>query len=134
ETTDTGVIMGLLSLGAGVAIGYVIGTNTGRKTFDASFDTMRKSAEETWNRPDVHEVVEKTTESTYQLRQELADGAKRAVAVASDAVKRVEQKVNEATDEFVSPETETTYDGDVVSDPAQSTESSGADWSNEGGS
>lgn len=126
--------MGLLSLGAGVAIGYVIGTNTGRKTFDASFDTMRKSAEETWNRPDVQEFVEKTTESTYQLRQDLADGAKRAVAVASDAVKRAEQKVNEATDEFVSPETETTYDGDVVSDPAQSTESSGADWSNEGGS
>ncbi|GAA4827949.1 hypothetical protein [Garicola koreensis] len=126
--------MGLLSLGTGVAIGYVIGTKTGRKTFDASFDNVRKNAEETWNRPDVQEFVEKTTESTYQLRQDLADGAKRAVAVASDAVKRAEQKVNEATDEFVSPETETTYDGDVVSDPAQSTESSGADWSNEGGS
>lgn len=126
--------MGLLSLGTGVAIGYVIGTKTGRRTFDASFDNVRKNAEETWNRPDVQEFVEKTTESTYQLRQDLADGAKRAVAVASDAVKRAEQKVNEATDEFVSPETETTYDGDVVSDPAQSTESSGADWSNEGGS
>lgn len=126
--------MGLLSLGAGVAIGYVIGTKTGRETFDASFDNVRKSAEDTWNRPDVQEFVEKTSESTYQLRQDLADGAKKAVAVASDAVKRAEQKVNEATDEFASPQTETTYDGDVVSDPAQSTESSGADWSNEGGS
>lgn len=126
--------MGLLSLGAGVAIGYVIGTTTGREKFDAGFDNVRRSAEETWNRPDVQEFVEKTSESTYQLRQDLADGAKKAVAVASDAVKKAEHRVNEGAEEFSSPETRTTYDGDVVSDPAQSTESSGADWSNEGGS
>lgn len=126
--------MGLLSLGAGVAIGYVIGTKSGREKVDAGFDNVKKSAEDTWNRPDVQEFVEKTTESTYQLRQDIAAGARKVVAVASDAVKKAEHKVNEATEEFTAPETETSFDGDVVSDPAQSTESSGADWSNEGGS
>lgn len=126
--------MGLLSLGAGVAIGYVIGSKTGREKVDAGFDNVRKSAEDTWKRPDVQEFVEKTSESTYQLRQDLADGARKAVAVASDAVRRAEHRVNEATEEYTSSEGRSTYEGDVVSDPAQSTEAEGADWSNEGGS
>lgn len=125
--------MGLLSLGAGIAIGYVIGTKTGRDSFNDGLNNAIRSAEDTWNRPEVQDFVAKTTETTTHLRHDLAEGAKKAAAAASEAVKKAETLVEEVAEEFKPPETKTTYNGDVISDPGQSTERKGTDWANEGG-
>lgn len=125
--------MGLVSLGAGIAIGYMIGTKTGREKLNSGFDHAIRSAEDTWNRSDVQDFVAKTTDSTSQLRHDFAEGAKKAAAAATDAMKKAESRVEEAAEEFKPPQTEATHTGDVVSDPAQSTERKGSDWSNEGG-
>lgn len=143
--------MGLLSLGAGVAIGYVIGTKTGRDKLDTGLSTVKKNAEETWNRPDVQDFVHRASDTATKVAHEAAGGAKKAAAAASEAVKKAaekteeaevavseivdeaEEKVEEAAEEFTGPETHSTYRGDFVSDPAQSTERKGSDWANEGG-
>ena len=125
--------MGLFSLGAGIAIGYVIGTKTGREKANDGLNSAIRSAEDTWNRPEVQDFVSKTSETTTQLRHDFAEGAKKAAAAASDAVKKAEGMVEEVAEEFKAPETKTTYRGDSISDPGQSTERKGTDWANEGG-
>ena len=122
--------MGLFSLGAGIAIGYVIGTKTGREKVNDGLNSAIRSAEDTWNRPEVQDFVSKTSETTTQLRHDFAEGAKKAAAAATDAMKKVE----EVAEEFNPPETKTTYNGDSISDPGQTTERRGTDWADEGGS
>ncbi|GAB3848422.1 hypothetical protein [Nesterenkonia populi] len=144
--------MGLISLGAGIAIGYAIGTSKGREKVETTFDSAKKKAGETWNRPDVQDFVSKTSERAEELAHEVADQSRRAAAYASDAVKKAaeqadaaadkaediideaEETVQQAAAEYKSPETKTTYNGDVISDPGQTTERKGTDWANEGGS
>ncbi len=85
------MIMGLLSLGAGVAIGYVIGTKSGRE----SFDSFKKSAGEKWNDPKVQDAVRKAEETANNVAHDVAGRAKEAVTAASGAIK---DGLSEATD------------------------------------
>lgn len=143
--------MGLLSLGAGVAIGYVIGTKTGKDKLDSGIGNVKKTAQETWEREDVQDFVHKATDTATKVTHDVAENAKKTAAAASEALKKAADKADEATgkvddivdeaeefveekaEEFASPKTKTTYNGDVVSDPSQSTERKGTDWANEGG-
>ncbi|WP_022873843.1 hypothetical protein [Nesterenkonia alba] len=154
--------MGLISLGVGIGIGYVIGTKTGREKFDRAIESARTTAEETWNRPDVQDFVHKASDTASQVAHDVAESSRTAAAYASEAVKKAaeqaaeaaakaedaaetaeekvaeateaaEEKVEEAAEEYRPPQTKTTYNGDVVSDPGQSTERKGTDWANEGG-
>ncbi|GGE60517.1 hypothetical protein GCM10011401_04250 [Nesterenkonia cremea] len=85
------MIMGLLSLGAGVAIGYVIGTKSGQK----SFDSFKRTAEEKWNDPKVQDAVRKAEETANSVAHDVAGRAKEAVTAASGAIK---DGLSEATD------------------------------------
>ena len=85
------MIMGLLSLGAGVAIGYVIGTKSGQK----SFDSFKRTAEEKWNDPKVQDAVRKAEETANNVAHDVAGRAKEAVTAASGAIK---EGLSEATD------------------------------------
>lgn len=143
--------MGLVSLGAGIAIGYLIGTKSGKAKVDASFDNVRRTAQETWEREDVQDFVSKATDTATKVSHDVADGARRAASAASEAVRKAAEMVDEAEDavddvvdeaedlvsekaeEFRAPETASAPRGDVQSDPAQSTERKGTDWANEGG-
>lgn len=143
--------MGLLTLGAGVAIGYFIGTKTGKEKLDAGIENVKKTAQDTWEREDVQGFVAKTSDTASRVSHDVTESAKKAAATASDLMKKAAEKADEAeekvsevvdeaedfvqqkAEEFKAPQTETTYNGDVVSDPAQSTERKGTDWANEGG-
>lgn len=143
--------MGLVSLGAGVAIGYLIGTKTGKEKVDAGFENIKRTAQETWEREDVQDFVSKATDTATKVSHDVAEGFKKGASVASEAVKKASEKAEEAeeavaevideaedvvaekAEEFNSPETARTGTGDVQSDPAQSTERKGTDWANEGG-
>lgn len=143
--------MGLISLGAGIAIGYAIGTTKGREKVESTFESAKKKAEETWNRPDVQDFVSKTSERAEEFAHDVAEQSRKAAAYASEAVKKAseqaddvagraediideaEEAVQEKAEEYKAPQTKTTYNGDVVSDPGQTTERKGTDWANEGG-
>ncbi|WP_150460992.1 hypothetical protein [Nesterenkonia ebinurensis] len=143
--------MGLLSLGAGVAIGYVIGTKTGKEKFDRGIESVKTKAQETWEREDVQDFVAKTSDTATKVSHDMAESTKKAATAASDLLKKAAEKADEAeekvsdvvdeaedivqekAEEFKSPQTKTTYNGDVISDPGQSTERKGTDWANEGG-
>lgn len=147
--------MGLLSLGAGVAIGYVIGTKNGKEKLDSTVESAKKTAEEKWNDPKVQELVTKASDTATKVAHDVAEGTKKAAAYASETVKQgaekaeaaaeaaeetvsdaadaAEETVAEAAEEYTAPQTKTLPNGDVVSDPSQSTERKGTDWANEGG-
>lgn len=112
--------MGLVSLGAGIAIGYMIGTRSGRDKFNDGLNAAIRTAEDTWHRDDVQDFVAKATDSTSQLRQDFADGAKRAAAAASGAARQAEQMVDAAAEGFAASQREPAYDGSVVTDPDDS--------------
>lgn len=85
------MIMGLLSLGAGVAIGYVIGTKSGQR----NFDNLKRTAGEKWNDPKVQDAVRKAEETANNVAHDVAGRAKEAVTAASGAIK---DGLSEATD------------------------------------
>ncbi|GAB3194006.1 hypothetical protein [Nesterenkonia suensis] len=127
--------MGLLSLGVGMAVGYVIGTKTGRE----GFDKARRSASEAWNDPDLQEKIQDTvssaTDTAGRVAQEVAESARRAAAAAAEAVRQGATEASDTFDEeFHAPETVPSSHGDVDSDPGLSTEKDGSDWAQEGGS
>lgn len=143
--------MGLVSLGAGVAIGYFLGTKTGKEKLDAGIDRAKQTAQQTWEREDVQDLVAKASDTATKVSHDVAESAKKAASVASDSLKKAAEKADDAeekvadvvdeaeetvaekAEEFRAPQTKTTYNGDVISDPGQSTERKGTDWANEGG-
>lgn len=126
--------MGLVSLGAGVAIGYLIGTKTGRDKVDTSIESVKKTAQETWEREDVQDFVSKATDTATRVSHDVAEGAKKAAAVASDAVKKASEKAEEAEEAVADVVNEAE---DIVEEKAgefTSTDREGTDdWTNEGG-
>lgn len=140
--------MGLLSLGAGIAIGYVIGTKTGREGFERGVESVKSTASETWHDPKVQDAVRRAEETANTVAHDVADRAKKAAAAASEAIRSgvaeaeetvedaadaVKETADEAREKSSSPETKATYNGDVLSDPGLTTERKGTDWSDEGG-
>lgn len=76
--------MGLISLGAGVAIGYMLGTDKGRE----NLGKLRQSAEEKWNDPKVQDTVRKAEETANNVAHDVASRTKEAAAAASDIFKQ----------------------------------------------
>ncbi|MVT26308.1 hypothetical protein [Nesterenkonia alkaliphila] len=113
--------MGLLSLGAGVAIGYVIGTKTGREKAEAGLENMKKTAQQTWDREDVQEFVSKASDTATKVSHDVAEGAKRAAAVASDALKKAAEKADEAEEKVADVVDEAE---DIVEEKAEESEGS----------
>ncbi|WP_120003529.1 YtxH domain-containing protein [Nesterenkonia muleiensis] len=126
--------MGLVSLGAGVAIGYLIGTKTGRDKVDARIENVKRTAQETWEREDVQDFVSKATDTATKVSHDVAEGAKKAAAAASDAVKKASEKAEEAEEAVADVVDEAE---DIVEEKAgefTSTDHKGTDdWTNEGG-
>lgn len=87
--------MGLLSLGAGVAIGYVIGTKTTRADVERGLEKVRRTAEDTWNDPKVQDFVKKTEQTANEVAHEVAERSKAAAAAASEAMKNRAEEAEE---------------------------------------
>lgn len=117
--------MGLLSLGAGVAIGYVIGSKRGRAQLDEQLENVKKTAEETWHRPDVQDFIHKASDAANRVSHDVADTAKRAAEMASDAVKKAAEKAEQAEAAVA----------DVVDEAEETVERAAqrATWEEEGG-
>ena len=88
--------MGLLSLGAGVAIGYLIGTQTGRNKVDEGIEQAKKSAQETLGREEVQDFVSMASDTATRVTHEIAENAKRAAKSASEALRKAADKADEA--------------------------------------
>ncbi|NDK31471.1 hypothetical protein [Nesterenkonia haasae] len=88
--------MGLISLGAGVAIGYLIGTKTGQSRVDAGIESAKKSAQETWEREEVQDFVSMASDTATRVTHEVAEGAKKAAKSASEALRKAADKADEA--------------------------------------
>ncbi|MGQ7787427.1 hypothetical protein [Nesterenkonia sp. K-15-9-6] len=126
--------MGLLSLGVGMAVGYVLGTKHGKE----GFEQARRSASEAWNDPDLQEKIQDTVSSVGdtagKVAQDVAEKTRRAATAAAEAVRRGGAEAAETfEEEFHAPETVPSSHGDVDSDPGLSTEKEGSDWAQEGG-
>lgn len=88
--------MGLLSLGAGVAIGYLIGTKTGKDRVDLGIENAKKSAQDTWEREEVQDFVSMASDRATRVTHEVAEGAKRAAKSASEVLRKAADKADEA--------------------------------------
>lgn len=88
--------MGLLSLGAGVAIGYLIGTKTGKNRVDAGTEHAKKSAQQIWEREEVQDFVSMASDTATRVTHEVAESAKKAAKSASDTLRKAADKADEA--------------------------------------
>jgi hypothetical protein len=88
--------MGLLSLGAGVAIGYLIGTKTGKNRVDEGAHHAKKSAQEIWEREEVQDFVSMASDTATRVTHEVAESAKKAAKSASEALRKAADKADEA--------------------------------------
>lgn len=96
--------MRLFTLGAGVAIGYIIGSKRGKAELERSLNTVKKNAAETWKDPKVQETVSKAGDTAKQYVSTVADSVKKRADEASapltdkavDVAARVEDTVKKA--------------------------------------
>ncbi len=117
--------MGLVSFGAGVALGYVLG----HRNSAADVERARQVAAQAWQDPKVQETVQRVESTANAVANEFAQKSQEVLASAAEAVKQVLAESSAATRQEPDPSSE-----DIVSDPALSTEDAGSDWSDEGGS
>ena len=64
-----------LVFGAGLAVGYVLGTRAGRQ----SYEQIRTKAQELWNSPKVQDTVASTTDTIKSKAPEVQDSLKGAL-------------------------------------------------------
>lgn len=123
--------MGLISLGAGVALGYFLGTQTGREKIDAGYDAVKKKTEEFWEREDVQDFATKAGDTATRVTNDVAEGAKAAATAASDALKNT----SETTSSTATSADEPAAAEDIIDEPeeAEATAQATANWKNEGG-
>ncbi len=114
---------GKFLFGTGMAAGYVLGTRSGR----ASYEKLKTRAEALWSSKPVQDKVaaasEAVKEKAPELTDQLAEAARRAGSAIGSAVHR---EAPEGTDGAAAA------GSDVQSDPAL-TDEQGSDWSDEGG-
>lgn len=76
--------MRLFTLGAGVAIGYIMGSKRGQAQFERTLETVKQNAAEAWKDPKVQDTVSKAGET-----------AKKYASTAADSVKKQANEVTE---------------------------------------
>jgi hypothetical protein len=141
-----------LLFGAGIAAGYVLGSRSGR----AAYDKLKARAAGIWDSKPVQDKVTAATEAVKEKAPEvgdqLAEAARRAGTVLGSAMHRDAPKPGDAgaasagtasasgtsadsghvPAHSTHPETVNLGTSDVESDPALN-DSTGQDWSDEGG-
>ena len=117
--------MGLVSFGAGIALGYVLG----QRSSAADVERARQVAAQTWQDPKIQETVRRVESTANAVANEFTQKSREVLASAAEAVKQVLAESSAAARQEPDPVSE-----DIVSDPALSTEDTGSDWSDEGGS
>lgn len=115
--------MGLVSFGAGVALGYVLG----HRNAAADIEQARRAAAQTWQDPKVQETVRRVESSANAVANEFAHKSQEVLSAAAEAVKQAIAESSAAARQ------EPSSSEDVVSDPAPSTQDAGADSSDDGG-
>ncbi|WP_395401052.1 hypothetical protein ACHMXB_19355 [Arthrobacter sp. UC242_113] len=141
-----------LLFGAGIAAGYVLGSRSGR----AAYDKLKARAAGIWDSKPVQDKVTAATEAVKEkapeVTDQLAEAARRAGTVLGSAMHREAPKPDDAGTASAGtasatgtsadsghvpahsthPETVNLGTSDVESDPARN-DSTGQDWSDEGG-
>lgn len=116
--------MGMISLGAGIAIGYVIGTKTGQNTFERGVQSVRSTASETWHDPKVQDAVRRAEETTNNVAHDVTDRAKKAATAFGEAVR---SGASQAADTAVNLAAEAEQAADAAAQRAEGTAQAAAD-------
>ena len=125
---------GKLLFGIGVAAGYVLGSRSGRETYEK----LKTRSAELWHSKPVQDKVAAAAETVKdkapEVSEHLGEAARRAGTVISSAVHRDagHESTSAATQGTATPATHIPVARDVDSDPARN-DQYGQDWSDEGG-
>ncbi len=106
----------LLTLGLGVGIGFVLGSRSGRD----SYERMKDEARRIWEDPKVQATIHDVTDNVRDR--------------APEAVNRVVDTVTDLTQKATGETKHTGHAPDVVSDPEMGGSDAPSDWASEGGS
>ncbi|MET1153935.1 hypothetical protein [Arthrobacter sp.] len=116
---------GKLMFGAGLALGFVLGSKSGR----SAYDSLKTKGQELWHNPTVQDKVHEATEAVKDkapgVAEQLTEAAKKAGSAAASKLPG-----KHGTDD-VGASTGTTAT-DTVSDPALN-DQTGQNWTGEGG-
>lgn len=88
-----------LVFGAGMAVGYVLGTRAGRE----SYEQLKTKAQELWNDPKVQDTVSSTTDAIKDKAPEIQDSVKDALGKSgsdsgSDTLSKVKDAASKGAD------------------------------------
>jgi hypothetical protein len=118
-------VKGKLMFGAGLALGYVMGSKSGR----SAYDSLKTKSQQLWQNPTVQDKVHEATgavkDKAPEVAEQLTGAAKKAGSAAASKLPRRHGK------DDVGASTGTTST-DTVTDPALNDET-GQDWTDEGG-
>ncbi|MGW6174264.1 hypothetical protein ACWF5H_12280 [Arthrobacter sp. NPDC055138] len=116
---------GKLMFGAGLALGFVLGSKSGR----SAYDSLKTKSQELWHNPTVqdkvHEATDVVKDKAPEVAEQLTEAAKKAGSAA--AAKLPGKHGKDGGGAYTG--TTTT---DTVSDPALN-DQTGQDWTDEGG-
>ncbi len=116
---------GKIMFGAGLALGFVLGSKSGR----SAYDSLKTKSQELWHNPTVQDKVHEATDAVKDkapgVAEQLTEAAKKAGSAAASKLpgKHGKDDVGAATGTTVT---------DTVSDPALN-DQTGQDWTDEGG-
>jgi hypothetical protein len=120
-------VKGKLMFGAGLALGFVLGSKSGR----SAYDSLKTKSQELWHNPTVQDKVHEATDAVKDkapgVAEQLTEAAKKAGSVAASKLPGKHGK----DDVGASTRTTSTVN-DTVSDPALN-DQTGQDWTDEGG-
>lgn len=117
-----------LVFGAGVAVGYVLGTRAGRE----SYEQIKTKAQELWNDPKVQDTVSSTTEALKDKAPEVSESVKDALNKGgsdsgSDTVSKVKDAVSKGADKAKDAASDAKEAASKGADQAKDAASKGAD-------
>ena len=118
---------GKIMFGAGLALGFVLGSKSGR----SAYDSLKTKSQEHWHNPTVQDKVHEATDTVKDkapgVAEQLTEAAKKAGSAAASKLPGKHGKDSGGT----STGTTTTV-RDTVSDPAHN-DQTGQNWTDEGG-
>ncbi|MGM0931302.1 MAG: hypothetical protein ACQEXN_16565 [Actinomycetota bacterium] len=118
---------GKLMFGTGLALGFVLGSKSGR----SAYDSLKAKSGELWHNPNVQEKVHGATDVVKGKAPEVADHLTEAARKAG-AVAAAKLPGRHGKNDGGASTGPTTTAGDTDSDPARS-DQAGQDWTDEGG-
>lgn len=110
----------ILTLGLGVGIGFVLGSRSGRD----SYERMKEEARRIWEDPKVQATIHDVGENVRERAPEVVNKVSEGVSDLKDRVTGDDHGVKTS---------HTSHERDVVSDPGLGAGEHKSDWSTEGG-